>query len=807
MKTTGRHFFGIDLGTSSCSIAYVTDDPRQRDAQTVTVRTVDVAADEEAGLTSRRIPSVVSAPPDPKSRGGVLFGDLFAGARRKKKDAPLQRRYRDYFSSVKSDLGTLRVYTRSRVAGCRTPAEVTAVILDRLRGIASDGNAALDLRRAPVVITVPASFSALARSETLDAAAKAGFDRARVRLLDEPVAALLDLLNGPEATDVLDAQSRNLLVFDYGAGTCDVALLRARFDPATATGVHVENLAISSYHRLGGDDIDAEVMREVVWPQICAPDERAALPAPRRREVEDTLTGSVARKLKEQMCRDVEKKTRGGAWDEIDATPVRVLVPVDAEFAIPELGRRTPRRFEMDSRQFAAVMAPFLSRPREADDPEKSILLPVEETLLRAGVKPAALHAVLLHGGSSLNPFVRRLMGDTFGRHDLFQDTRVLATPDPLVSVARGAALACYWRESRGVEIVRPIMPEDFGVVLRDGRQVALIAAGTPLPYPDAEGTAQVTDDGAPFTVPTDNAATLLVPFYTGTEALPRLAGTVKVPLPAEVKAGTPVRIAARVEADKTLRWWFRIGGGAAQPAPSVDDPWTSRALDAEERRLMAVRRTFRDAIAHGRPVTHKMLVEEANALRLTGRLEEALLAIEDALDEDPRDGNAHNVRGLVLGSLGRGEDAVQAYTEAMRHLPDNAVLAANAAIAMQPRGRTGYLASIGFLRIALQKDPTLAYAYVGLGTAYRATGDEPRALAEYRRALELLRREVEQRPFDRHAWMRLQGVYQALGEYRRADEARTVLDRIERDALYEGDSTHVIAGPVVRQPLAAEAE
>lgn len=611
MKTSSRHFFGIDLGTSSCSIAYVTDDPRQRQAQTVNVQTVDVPVEADgAHLITNRIPSVVSAPLDPKARGGALFGlDFFAAFGKKKKEAGLLRRGRDYFSSVKSDLGTLRVYTRSRVAGCRTPSEVTTVILERLRGLAHDANPALDPRKAPVVITVPASFSALARTETLDAAEKAGYDRARVRLLDEPVAALLDLLNSPEAATVLDAQSRNLLVFDYGAGTCDVALLRVRFDPATATGLHVENLAISNYHRLGGDDVDARVMDHIVWPQICTPEQRWSLKASRRREIEDTLTGTVARQLKEQMCRDVAKKVRESSWAEVDAHPVRVLAALERLFDLPEIGKQTPRRFEMDSEFFAAVMAPFLSRPRETDAPERSILYPVEETLARAGLKPEALDAVVLHGGSSLNPFVRRLMADTFGRQDLFQRTRVVMTPDPLVSVARGAAVACYWREARGVAIVRPIMPEDFGVILRDGRKVALIGAGTPLPFPDTEGVHDVTDDGAPFSVPTDNAATLLVPFYTGTDALYRLAGTVKVPLPEGVAAGSPVRITARVEEDKTLRWWFRIGKGEAQPAPSVDDPWTSRALSVHERTLMEARRAMRDAIAGGRPVTSKMLV------------------------------------------------------------------------------------------------------------------------------------------------------------------------------------------------------
>ena len=522
MKVSSRHFFGIDLGTSSCSIAYVADDPRQRTAQTVTVQTVNVSVEDNGmRLTTNRIPSVVAAPLDAKARGGALFGlDFLAAFRKRKKDAELLRRGRDYFSSVKSDLGTLRVYTRSRVPGCRTPAEVTSLILDRLRGLAHASNPALDPRQSPVVVTVPASFSALARTETIEAAVGAGFQRERVRLLDEPVAALLDLLNGPDASTILDAQPRNLLVFDYGAGTCDVALLRVRFDPAAETGLHVENLAISNYHRLGGDDIDAGVMDRVVWPQLCSAEQRNGMKASRRREIEDTLTGTVARRLKEQMCTDVDSTVKTASWSEVDARPVRVVAPLERLFDLPEAGRSAPRHFEMDSRQFAEVMAPFLSRPNEADDFGRSLLFPVEETLARAGLTPGALDAVVLHGGSSLNPYVTRLLESTFGRHDLFQRTRVIPTPDPLVSVARGAAVACYWRESRGIEIVQPIMPEDFGVILRDGRRVPLVAAGTALPFPDAEGTHDVTDDGAPFTVPTDNAATLLVPVYTGTDAV-----------------------------------------------------------------------------------------------------------------------------------------------------------------------------------------------------------------------------------------------------------------------------------------------
>jgi Tfp pilus assembly protein PilF len=461
----------------------------------------------------------------------------------------------------------------------------------------------------------------------------------------------------------------------------------------------------------------------------------------------------------------------------------------------------------MDSTQFRAVMAPFLSRPEEADDPERSLLFPVHQTLARAGLKPDALHAVVLHGGSSMNPYVRRLMQDTFGQHDLFRHTRVIPTPDPLVSVARGAAVAAYWREARRVEIVRPILPEDFGVVLRDGRRVPLIAAGTPLPYPDDDGAADVNDDGAPFAVPADDLATLLVPYFTGTEKQSRLAGTVKVALEPATPAGTPVRISVRVEESKTLQWWFRVGAGEARVAAAVDDPWTSRALTPDERRLMDVRRGIRDALAQGRPVTQKMLTEEANAMRQCGDKEAALLAVEDVLADHapaPADGNTYNIHGLVLSDLGRERDALAAFERAAARMPDNAVMVANLGITALSAGDVE--AGIASLRRAADTDPNAAWIYLWLGHAYRRLGDEARAMVEYRQAHDLLRADVERWPAHRESWVRMAFVCQSLGDYRGADHARKVVKKIERDGLYQGDSRHVIAG-ASRRAVAAEAE
>jgi molecular chaperone DnaK (HSP70) len=785
--------FGIDLGTSSCSVAYVVDDPRQRASPIVSVQTVDVPVDEdETQKRSNRVPSIVAAAAGDKRRKRPLFGwEFFRSFDETRRERPLVSRGRDFFGSVKSDLGRERIYPRSAVPGCRTPVEVTGTMLERLVALTREGHAGRDPRRADVVVTVPASLSALARAETRQAAERAGLDPARVHLLDEPIAALLDLLNSPDAAHVLGDAPRHVLVFDYGGGTCDVALVKARFDSAARTGLAVENLAISSYHRLGGDDVDRAVMDAVVWPQIASPAERAGLSLSARRLVEDTLVPTVARVLKERLCRAVDERVREDGWAAVEAGPVKVMAPILAEITVPELSRRVPHRFEMTSDAFRALMAPFLAPPGPDAD-GRSLLGPVMETLARAGLGPDRLDVVVLHGGSSLNPYVGHLMRSVLPGQGRVGGAQVVSTPDPLVSVARGAALFCYWRHTRGVEIVRPIMAEDLGIIVRSGEAVPLVAGGTPLPYPDDDSVQDVTAEGQ-LAVPSDGLAEMLVPVYTGAGRAPRLAGTVRVPVPPDAAAGTPVRIKLRVDRDKTLQWWFEVGGAPAAPASSVDDPWCSRAPSPDERRLLEHRRRMKEAVAAGQPIPLWMLASEANLMRSAGQLEEALLEAEQCVAEAPQDANSHNVRGLVLDQMGAAAEAERAFRAAAELAPGRAVFHGNLGMVLAERGRRDE--ALAALSLAVTLDPQLVYVHVALGDLHRRRGEEPAARREYARALELLDKSMADRPFDLLSWRYLARLHQSVGDYVQADKARKVIAELEAEALYEGDPAAVVAG------------
>lgn len=188
-------FFGIDLGTSQCSVAYVVDSPRVRQHPIINPSVVEIRQLEaSAAIPSDRFPSVIGADFSDKRRRRLLFGwDFLALFDRKRRELlePV-RRSRDFFQSVKSDMGTNRVYPFSKLPNGRTPVEITARLLEQLVRLVNESNPDLDPRKGHVMITVPASFSALARKDTLDAAESAGFSRDRVALL-APVQARLQV--------------------------------------------------------------------------------------------------------------------------------------------------------------------------------------------------------------------------------------------------------------------------------------------------------------------------------------------------------------------------------------------------------------------------------------------------------------------------------------------------------------------------------------------------------------------------------------------------------------------------------------
>jgi molecular chaperone HscA len=170
--------------------------------------------------------------------------------------------------------GMLKIKT---VQGDKSPVEVSAEILARLRQLAEDS---FSDEIEGAVITVPAYFDDAQRQATKDAAQLAGIEV--LRLLNEPTAAALayGLDHGSEGV---------YAIFDLGGGTFDISILRL------SKGVF-EVLSTGGDSALGGDDFDHALMQFILQEadqiELSSGDQRSLIL--KCRDVKETLSSHLA---------------------------------------------------------------------------------------------------------------------------------------------------------------------------------------------------------------------------------------------------------------------------------------------------------------------------------------------------------------------------------------------------------------------------------------------------------------------------------------------------------------------------------
>ena len=135
-----------------------------------------------------------------------------------------------------------------------SPVAASSLLLEHVRRAWDEAHPEAPMASQEVVLTVPASFDAVARELTVEAAVAVGLE---VRLLEEPQAAFYDLmrLGGDEVLEeTLGADDQALvLVCDVGGGTTDLSLIRVRRGEGA---VEVDRVAVGKHLLLGGDNMD-----------------------------------------------------------------------------------------------------------------------------------------------------------------------------------------------------------------------------------------------------------------------------------------------------------------------------------------------------------------------------------------------------------------------------------------------------------------------------------------------------------------------------------------------------------------------
>ena len=376
--------YGIDLGTTNSAIS------RMENGVPI-IKKTDTLKDT--------MPSCISITKRKKIRvGDIAFNALILDKRgaTKKWEKPTSNTVIEF----KRTMGKDKKYHSSFMEKDFSSEELSSEVLKTLKSFISDETF------KSVVVTVPAKFTINQKDATLRAAKLAGFEHCE--LLQEPIAA--SMAYG------LDAKSKNgyWLVFDFGGGTFDVALLKVEDSILKVIDTEGDS-------HLGGKNLDYAIVDEIIIPYL-----------KENYIIDNILSNDVSKEILREAMKTY-------------AEEVKIKLSFKEEFlcetmVIDELGEDDEgEELELDilitRNDLQNTIGPIF---------QKSIDI-CKNLLERKSLDGNTLDALILVGGPTYSPILRKMLEEQITKPDI--------SVDPMTVVSRGAALFASTVDSKTVEI------------------------------------------------------------------------------------------------------------------------------------------------------------------------------------------------------------------------------------------------------------------------------------------------------------------------------------------------------------------
>ncbi len=332
------------------------------------------------------------------------------------------------------------------------PYEVSAEILKKIKSL-SEGFLRRDVE--DVVITVPAHFTDRQRKETMAAAELAGMNV--VRLVNEPTAAALAYGYGFD-------QPVRVVVYDFGGGTFDISVL------SIDNGVF-EVLATGGDSFLGGDDLNNRISEHVVATFL-------------------QETGIDLRNDKMAMQRIL---------DAVERAKIELSDAAETFINLPRVAPNVDFNAHLYQRLTQGDIDYLCS-----DLVDKTLEI-CGRVLKGARIDMASLDDVLLVGGQTRMPLVRRKVSEYFGRQA--NDT---LNPDYVVAVGAAIQAHSLLAEDGGDVLLLDVTPASLGIESLGGLFTSVIPRNSKLPH----RVSRV------FTTASENQAEVKIKVFQGEERL-----------------------------------------------------------------------------------------------------------------------------------------------------------------------------------------------------------------------------------------------------------------------------------------------
>lgn len=362
--------YGIDLGTTNSAIT------RYENGRVVV---------KKNSFQSDTTPSCVTF----GRNGNAIVGSR--AHRQLEKDYALSFKKTDYksntFIEFKRLMGTDHLYDCPILDRRLSPEELSAEVLKQLR------KNILDDTVNTAVITVPAMFNNSQKDATKRAAKLAGFSY--VELIQEPVAA--SIAYG------IDTKIKNSywIVFDFGGGTFDAALMRIE------DGV-MQSIDTAGHNKLGGKDIDEAILKQFIVPYLKD-----------NFSLDDTLASRYHQFVNMWKAKAEEAKI-GLSFN----TSVTIETDLGDDYGTDDNGEELTLSLTMTQNDLERLAAPIYQRAINI----------TKDLLQRNSIDSNSLGALILVGGPTYSPIVRRMLKEQITSN---VDTSI----DPMTCVAAGAAI------------------------------------------------------------------------------------------------------------------------------------------------------------------------------------------------------------------------------------------------------------------------------------------------------------------------------------------------------------------------------
>lgn len=363
--------YGIDLGTTNSAISRM---------EKGSVEIIKALPDRKKETT----PSCVSF----RNNGSILVGDpAYANYRSESLKSLSGSKSLNSFVEFKRTMGTDKRFSVSNVNKEFSSEELSAEVLKRLKEYVQDENI------NAAVITVPAAFKNNQIDATRRAGKLAGFDH--VEVLQEPVAA--SMAYG------LDSKKKDgfWLVFDFGGGTFDAALLKVEDGIMKVIDTEGDNY-------LGGKNLDYAIVDQLIIPHI-----------QERFSIDDLLSDDI----KKEEYRSGLKFFAEEIKNNLSFNPSHNIYVDPGECGEDDEGEEIEIDLTVTQEQLKNVLAPIFQKAIDC-----SLTL-----IKRNNLKGSSLDSLILVGGPTLSPTLREMLEKQICKPD--------TSVDPMTVVSKGAAL------------------------------------------------------------------------------------------------------------------------------------------------------------------------------------------------------------------------------------------------------------------------------------------------------------------------------------------------------------------------------